>query len=186
MAERVHVSVHVAVAAGAGMRRVALFRAGRRGHNSSVTVLMRKFWDGFGLCLAAAGAGEGLDAALGLRRLLGYFAIVPAMAERVHISVHVAVAAGAGVGRIALFRAGRRGHDSVVVVLVRQSRNNFLFCVSAQCACICAYTVLSFGCFSCNNSCIPYMVIRANFEVLPIAISITPSIPVICPIIAVC
>ena len=125
MAERVHVSVHVAVAAGAGMRRVALFRAGRRGHNSSVTVLMRKFWDGFGLCLAAAGAGEGLDAGLRRGRLLGHFAVVPCVTQSIHISVHIAVAAGAGVGRIALGRARRRGDDCLVAVFVRELRDGF-------------------------------------------------------------
>ena len=49
--QSVHISIHVAVAAGTGVRRVALFRAGRRGHNSSVTVLMRL--DAFESCIGA-------------------------------------------------------------------------------------------------------------------------------------
>ena len=105
------------------MRRVALFGAGRRGHNSLVAVLVRELRDGFGLRLAAARAGEGLGAGLGFRRLLRHFAVVPCVTQSVHISVHVAVAAGAGVRRVALFGAGRRGHNSVIVVLVRELRD---------------------------------------------------------------
>ena len=119
MTQSVHISVHVAVAAGAGVRRVALGRAGRGGHNSIVAVLVRELRDGFRLRLAAAGAGEGLHTGLGFRRLLCHFAFIPCVAERVGVSIHIAVAAGAGVGRVALFRAGRRGHNSSVAVLVR-------------------------------------------------------------------
>ena len=98
------------------MGRIALGRASWGGHNSLVAVFVRELRDGLRLRLAAARAGEGLGAGLSLRRLLGHFAVVPCVAERVHVSVHVAVAAGASVGRVALFGAGRRGHNSIVAV----------------------------------------------------------------------
>ena len=98
------------------MRRVALFRAGRRGHNSVIVVLVRELRDGLRLRLAAAGAGEGLHTGLGFRRLLRHFAVVPCVTQSVHVSVHVAVAAGAGVRRVALGRAGRRCDNILVAV----------------------------------------------------------------------
>ena len=116
VAERVHVSIHIAIAAGAGVGRVTLGRAGRGSHHILVAVLMRKLRDGFGLRLTAAGAGEGLGAGLGFRRLLRHFAVVPCVAERVRVSIHIAITAGAGVRRVALFGAGRRGDDSLVAV----------------------------------------------------------------------
>ena len=129
MAERVRVSVHITVAAGAGVGRIALFRARRRGDDCLVAVFVRELRDGFGLRLAAARAGKGPDAGLRRGRLLGHRAAVPCMAERVHISIHVAVAAGAGVRRVALGRAGRRGHDVFVAMLMRR----LSFLLSAAC-----------------------------------------------------
>ena len=101
------------------MRRVALFGACRGSHNGLVTMLVREFRDGLGLCLAAARAGEGLDAGLSLRRLLGHFAIVPCVAERVRVSIHIAITAGAGVRRVALGRTGWSGHGRRVIMSVR-------------------------------------------------------------------
>ena len=81
MAKCIGVSIHVAVAAGAGVGRVTLGRAGRGSHHILVAVLMRKLRDGFGLRLTATGAGKGLGAGLGLGGGLRHFAFVPAMAE---------------------------------------------------------------------------------------------------------
>ena len=116
VAERVRVSVHIAVAAGAGVRGITHFGAGRRGHNSVIVVLVRELRDGLRLRLAAAGAGEGLHTGLGFRRLLRHFAVVPCVTERVGVSIHIAVAAGAGVGRIALLGARRRCDNILVAV----------------------------------------------------------------------
>ena len=66
--------------------------------------------------LAAAGAGEGLHTGLGFRRLLRHFAVVPCVTQSVHISIHVAVAAGAGVRRVALGRA-RWCRDNILVAV---------------------------------------------------------------------
>ena len=101
------------------MRRVALFRAGRRRDNILIAVHMRNHRHSLRPGLAAAGAGKGLHTGLGFRRLLRHFAFIPRVAERIHVSIHIAVAAGAGVRRVALFRARRRGHNSSVAVLVR-------------------------------------------------------------------
>ena len=120
VAERVRVSIHIAITAGAGVRRVALFRARRSGDDSLVAVLVRELRDGLCLRLAAARAGEGFDAGLSLRRLLGHFAVVPCVAQSVHISIHIAVAAGAGVRRVALGRTSRGGHNGLVTVHVRR------------------------------------------------------------------
>ena len=111
------------------MRRVALFGAGRRGHNSVIVVLVRELRDGLRLRLAAAGAGEGLDAVFGLSRLLRHFAVVPCVAERVRVSIHIAITAGAGVGRVALGRTGWSGHGRRVIMGVRSlpSRGNSAF-----------------------------------------------------------
>ena len=98
------------------MGRVTFGRAGRSSDDSLVAVLVRELRDGLRLRLAAAGAGEGLYAALGFRRLLRHFAVVPCVTQSVHISVHVAVAAGAGVRRVALGRAGRRCDNILVAV----------------------------------------------------------------------
>ena len=129
VAERVRVSIHIAITAGAGVGRVALFRARRSGDDSLVAVLVRELRDGLRLRLAAARAGEGFDAGLSLRRLLGHFAIVPCVAERVRVSVHVAVTTGAGVGRVALGRTGWSGHSRRVIMGVRSlpSRGNSAF-----------------------------------------------------------
>ena len=116
MAERVRVSIHIAITAGAGVRRVALFRAGRCRDNILIAVHMRNHRHSLRPGLAAAGAGECLHTGLGFRRLLRHFAVVPCVAECVGISIHVAVAAGAGVGRVALFRAGRRCDNILVAV----------------------------------------------------------------------
>ena len=116
VAERIHVSIHVAVTTGAGVGRVALFRAGRRRDNILIAVHMRNHRHSLRPGLAAAGAGEGLHTGLGFRRLLRHFAVVPCVTQSVHISVHVAVAAGASVRRVALFRAGRSGDNSLVAV----------------------------------------------------------------------
>ena len=88
---------------------VALSAAGAAGHDAGCR-------DDLGLCLTAARAGEGLHTGLGFRRLLRHFAVVPCVTECVGISIHIAVAAGAGVGRVALFRAGRSGDNSLVAV----------------------------------------------------------------------
>ena len=98
------------------MGRVTLGRAGRSSDDSLVAVLVRELRDGFRLCLAAAGAGEGLHTGLGFRRLLRHFAVVPCVTQSVHVSVHVAVAVGAGVRGVALFRAGRRCDNILVAV----------------------------------------------------------------------
>ena len=120
VAECIHVSIHVAVAAGAGVRGITLFCAGRRGHNSVIVVLVRELRDGLRLRLAAAGAGEGLYAVLGFSGGFRHFAFIPRVAERVHVSIHIAVAAGAGVRRAALGRAGRGSHNGIVTVHVRR------------------------------------------------------------------
>ncbi len=114
--QSVHISVHIAVTTGAGVGRVALFGAGRSSDDSLVAVLVREVRDGLRPGLVAARAGEGLHTGLGFRRLLRHFAVVPSVAECVHISVHIAVAAGASVGRVALFRAGRRCDNILVAV----------------------------------------------------------------------
>ena len=116
MAQSIHISVHIAVAAGAGVGRIALGRARRRGDDCLVAVFVRELRDGFGLRLAAARAGIGPDAGLRRGRLLGHFAAVPCVAERIGVSIHVAVAAGAGVGRVTLGRASWGGHNSLVAV----------------------------------------------------------------------
>ena len=120
VAQSVHISIHIAVAAGAGVRRVALFGAGRRGHNSVIVVLVRELRDGLRLRLAAAGAGEGLYAILGFSGGFRHFAFIPRVAERVHVSIHIAVAAGAGVRRVTLGRTSRGGHNGLVTVHVRR------------------------------------------------------------------
>ena len=108
------------------MRRVALFRARRSGDDSLVAVLVRELRDGLRLRLAAARAGEGFDAGLSLRRLLGHFAIVPCVAERVRVSIHIAITAGAGVRRVALFRARWSGHGRRVIMGVRGRKCHWL------------------------------------------------------------
>ena len=90
---------------------------------------MRQGRDDFRLRLAAAGTGESLHTGLGFRRLLRHFAIIPCVAECIHISIHIAVAAGAGVRGITLFGAGRSGHDVFVAVLMRR----LSFLLSAAC-----------------------------------------------------
>ena len=117
---------------------VALSTAGAAGHDAGGR-------DDLGLCLTAAGAGKGLHTGLGLRRLLGHFAVVPCVTQSVHISIHVAVAAGAGVRGVALFGAGRRGHNSVIVVLVRELRDGFRLRLAAAGAGEGLHTGLSFG-----------------------------------------
>ena len=129
MAERVHISVHIAVAAGAGVGRIALGRARRRGDDCLVAVGMRKHRNSLRLGRAAAGAGVGLDTGLRRGGGLRHLAAVPCVAERVHISIHVAVAAGASVGRVALGRAGRRGHN--ICVAVRMRLDAFERCIGA-------------------------------------------------------
>ena len=116
VAECVGISIHIAVTTGAGVGRVALIRAGRRCDDCLVAVRMRKHRHSLRPGLAAARAGVGLDTGLRLCRLLGHLAAVPCVAERVHVSVHVAVAAGAGVGRVALFGARRRCDNILVAV----------------------------------------------------------------------
>ena len=116
VAERVRVSIHIAVTAGAGMGRVTLGRARWRRDNILIAVHMRNHRHSLRPGLAAAGAGESLHTGLGFRRLLRHFAVVPCVTQSVHISVHVAVAAGASVRRVALFRAGRRCDNILVAV----------------------------------------------------------------------
>ena len=98
------------------MGRVTFGRAGRSSDDSLVAVLVRELRDGLRLRLAAAGAGEGLYAALGFRRLLRHFAVVPCVTQSVHISIHIAVTAGAGVRRVAFGRAGRSCDNILVAV----------------------------------------------------------------------
>ena len=65
--------------------------------------------------LAVLALGQaGLGAGRGLRGVNDFL-----VAECVHIGIHITVAAGTGVRRIALFRAGRCGDDLGVGVLVR-------------------------------------------------------------------
>ena len=116
MTQSVHISIHVAVAAGAGVGRIALGGAGRRRDNILVSVHMRKHRNDLCLGRTAARAGEGLHTGLGFRRLLRHFAVVPCVTQSVHISIHVAVAAGASVRRVALFGARRRCDNILVAV----------------------------------------------------------------------
>ena len=116
VAERVGISIHIAVTAGAGVRRVALFGAGRRGDNILIAVHMRNHRHSLRPGLAAAGAGEGLHTGLGFRRLLRHFAVVPCVTECVGISIHIAVTAGAGMRDVPLFGAGRRCDNILVAV----------------------------------------------------------------------
>ena len=82
MTQSVHISVHVAVAAGAGVRRVALGRARWRRDNILIAVHMRNHRHSLRPGLAAAGAGEGLDASLGLSGRFRHHTIIPCVAER--------------------------------------------------------------------------------------------------------
>ena len=116
MTQRIRIGIHVAVTTGAGVRRVALGRARWCRDNILIAVHMRNHRHSLRPGLAAAGAGVGLHTGLGFRRLLRHFAVVPCVTQSVHISIHVAVTAGAGVRRVALFRAGRRGHNILVAV----------------------------------------------------------------------
>ena len=106
------------------MGRVTLGRARWRRDNILIAVHMRNHRHSLRPGLAAAGAGEGLHTGLGFRRLLRHFAVVPCVTQSVHISIHVAVTTGAGVRRVALFRAGRRRDDILVSVHMRKHRNN--------------------------------------------------------------
>ena len=101
MAERIGVVVNIAIAAGAGVGGVTLFRAGRSCHDRRVIVSMRRRVAGI-LCAAASA-----------------HAVLVSMAERIGVVVNIAVAAGAGVGGVTLFRAGGRCHDRRVIVGVR-------------------------------------------------------------------
>ena len=116
MAKRIRIGIHIAVTAGANVGRVALGRAGRSSDDSLVAVRMRKHRNSLRLGLAAAGAGEGLHTGLGFRRLLRHFAFIPSVAERVRVSIHVAVTAGAGMGRVTLGRARWRRDNILVAV----------------------------------------------------------------------
>ena len=82
-----------------------------------IHVLLLQHGDRLGSGLAADGAGVSHDAVLGLGRLLGDDALVPGVAQGVGVVVHVAVAAaGAGIGGVALRRAGGGRHHGGVVM----------------------------------------------------------------------
>ena len=108
-------------------------------------MLVRELRDGLRLRLAAASAGEGLHTGLGFRRLLRHLAFIPCVAERIHVSIHVAVAAGAGVRRVTLGRAGRGRHNGLVAVLVRELRDGLRLRLAAARAGEGLHAVLSFG-----------------------------------------
>ena len=81
MVQRIDVSIHIAVAAGADVGRIALRGAGRCRDDILVSVHMRKHRNDLRLGRTAARAGKGLDAGLGFGGRLGHFAIIPTMIE---------------------------------------------------------------------------------------------------------
>ena len=99
VSERVLVAVDIAGAASTGMCGVALFRAGGLGHGRFVIVLVRL--PGV-FCMAA-----------------GTLAVFVVVAEGISVAIDIAVAAGAGMCGVALFRAGGSRHNSIVIMSVR-------------------------------------------------------------------
>ena len=117
MTKRVGESVLICMTAVcAGIRRIALLRAGRFRHSRLIVVA--GCIDCFCVGLAAARAGVGHDAAFCTGRRSGRFAIIPGMAERVGvIRMITLVAARAGVQRVAHFRAGRFNYFGLIVMI---------------------------------------------------------------------
>ena len=113
---RVNASIYVAVgAACTGMGRIALSRTGRVGHNSLVVVsesiylscFIRVAVSAFTLFLALCGAGG----------RCGFCPLAITVTRRVNVSIYVAVrTTSAGMRCVTLLRAGRVGHNSLVVV----------------------------------------------------------------------
>ena len=94
MAQRVGIVFHVAVlAAGAGIGRVALLGAGRRGHDGLVVVAHRLH--GTGLERVATGAGPGLFTSLGAARRGGLGPGAEVVAQGGQLDVACVIAAGA-------------------------------------------------------------------------------------------
>ena len=72
--------------------------------------------DLFGLGLTADGTLVGADTGLTLGGLSGHGTLVPLVAQSGHFVSLIAVAAGAGIGGVALLGAGGSGHNLVVAV----------------------------------------------------------------------
>ena len=148
------------------MGGVAPGRASRSCDNSFVAVFVRELRDDFGLRLAAARAGKGLHAVLRLGGRLRHLAAVPRMAKCIGVSIHIAVAAGAGMSGIALGRAGRSRNNILVAVLVRQIWDVHALFRTAKCASIRHNTVCVLCGFLRHFTCIPAMDMRGSVSIM--------------------
>ena len=130
MAQSIYIGIHIAViAAGAGVGRIALLRAG--GISYGILIVMTKRLNLTGFIILAT---RTISALLALFRAGGSFRLCPraeVMAQSIYIGIHIAViAAGTGVGRIALFRAGRVSYGILIVVTKRLKLACFSFTAS--------------------------------------------------------
>ena len=127
VAEGRDMAVLKAVAAGAGVGREAVFRAGRSRHGGGIDMDMVQLRDQLCALQSAARAGMGPLAGFRLRGLHGDHTLVPVVTEGSGLAAGIPVAAaGAGIGCIALARAGRGGQNRLVIV---SERRDLIACV---------------------------------------------------------
>ena len=106
----IHIIADVGIAAGAGVGSITLFCASRSGHLCRVFMRMRQHRNRFLSRCLANGASIGADTRRFFGRILRHHTFSPAVSVRSRVIAEIHISAGAGIGRIALHRAGRCRH----------------------------------------------------------------------------
>ena len=124
MTKSSNVVVHITVAAGgAGVGSVTLLRAGGPGHNGFI--VMSGYSNCAGFIVVAVGAIPTLQTVLCAGGIGDSIPCTVIMPQSRHIAVHIAVAAAAGVGGVALLRTSGFRYHCVVAMDVIQGWKHF-------------------------------------------------------------
>ena len=154
--------VSIAVAAGAGMGGMAARSTGGGSYLIGVLVGVAQFGDGLGLGFTTGRAGEGLYALGFLGRFFGDCALVPTVALGGGFAVSIAVAAGAGMGGVALLGAGGSRYGIGVLVDMILGRDDLCFRLFAGGTGEQLFTLSRFGGFFRHLAAVPVVALGGN------------------------
>ena len=121
---------NIAIAAPAGIGRVAFLCTGRSSHNSIVAVV--QLADFFLIGITARTAGKGLHTRFGTGRSFGLYAIVVTVADSLYRIIRIGSTAGTGIGCVAVRSTGRSSYNGIVAMI--QLADFFLIAITARAA----------------------------------------------------
>ena len=124
MAQGIHLVVNIAVTAGAGIGSIATLSAGRFGHDRLIGMFDHVHFPG--LNMTATLTATLLLTLFGAGRCLHLNPGIKGMAQSRQFVTHITIAAGAGIGSVAILGTGRMGHNSRIAMTGSSHNTGFL------------------------------------------------------------